>query len=278
MAAGSPVPMTPGTMAGPIYTDRVICGMRGFEMLHPGGSTFGMMFGFRDYPEIARPDILDGLLKCQAPAGDDEQLSLPLARRGIDRMALKQRRMTNAGDRAVSLHEGLDEAMDDVQSGRSVMGDHHWSLAVHADSIGDLRRRRARSRASWPTPAHGRTGGAWLLSGLLVTGARSAGGDQGTARRHQADELLQLLVAVRFSPGRQAAALGPPDDPARDAAATPATTISRTARRVGHTLLIGPTGYGKTTADRPVRRAAGAEPRSPRTACRSSSTRMAPTN
>ena len=53
-------------------------------------------------------------------------------------MSLKQRRMTNAGDRAVSLHEGLDEAMDDVQSGRSVMGDHHWSLAVHADSLAEL--------------------------------------------------------------------------------------------------------------------------------------------
>ena len=50
-------------------------------------------------------------------------------------MALQQRRMMNIGDRAHSLTEGLDEAIDDVQSGRNIMGDHHFSLAVHADSM-----------------------------------------------------------------------------------------------------------------------------------------------
>lgn len=40
-----PVPVSAGSLAGSIYTDRVICGMRGFEVLSPGGSGFGLLWG-----------------------------------------------------------------------------------------------------------------------------------------------------------------------------------------------------------------------------------------
>jgi type IV secretion system protein VirB4 len=135
-----PVPVTTGPLAGAIYTDRVICGMRGFEVASPGGSSFGLLFGLRDYPEIAKPTILDGLLTAKTRLVMTNSFHYRSAAAASDRMALQQRRMMNAGDRAVSLSEGLDEAIDDLQSGRSIVGDHHWSLAVHADSMAALDR------------------------------------------------------------------------------------------------------------------------------------------
>lgn len=138
-----PVPVTIGPLAGAIYTDRVICGMRGFEVLSPGGSSFGL----RDYPEIAKPAILDGLLAAMTRLVMTNSFHYRSAAAASDRMALQQRRMMNAGDRAVSLTKGLDETIDDVQSGRAIVGNHHWSLAIHADSMAQLDRAAGEIRA-----------------------------------------------------------------------------------------------------------------------------------
>src|SRR4051812_47005421 len=135
-----PVPISTGSLAGTIYTHRVICGMRGFEVLSPGGSSFGLLFGLRDYPEVAKPAILDGLLAAKTRLVMTNSFHFRSAAAASDRMALQQRRMMNAGDRAHSLSQGLDEAIDDVQSGRTIVGDHHWSLAVHAGSMAQLDR------------------------------------------------------------------------------------------------------------------------------------------
>ena len=37
------------------------------------------------------------------------------------------------GGTVIRLAEGLAEAMDEVASGRGLMGDHHFSVAVHVD-------------------------------------------------------------------------------------------------------------------------------------------------
>ena len=242
-----PVPMTLGTMAGAIYADRTVCGQRGFEILHPGKSTFGIMFGFRDYPEIARPDILDKLLTSRCRLVMTNSFVYRSAGAASDRMSLKQRRMTNAGDRAVSLHEGLHEAMDDVQSGRSVMGDHHWSLAVHADSIQELHKATGEVKslltntsviattealgtfpAYWsqvpgsPEIIRGRHGDIKLVN--FCSFSSLGGFPRGTTRPHWGRPTIRLRTEGNtvhdFSPH---------------------------AGRVGNTVGVGQTGGGKTT-------------------------------
>ena len=134
----APVPLTRGPLTGAIYTERVICGTRGFEILTPGGSSYGVIWGLRDYPEVTKPWMLDGLLSATCRLVMTNSFFFRTATAAADRMALTQRRMQSANDRAVSLVGGLDAAIDDVQSGRKIMGDHHWSLAVHADTLEEL--------------------------------------------------------------------------------------------------------------------------------------------
>jgi type IV secretion system protein VirB4 len=45
--------------------------------------------------------------------------------------------MVSSGDRAHSQIASLDLAMDEVQSGRMIMGDHHLVITVFADNLID---------------------------------------------------------------------------------------------------------------------------------------------
>jgi type IV secretion system protein VirB4 len=241
-----PVPMSHGHMAGPIYTDRVICGMRGFEVASPEGSTFGLMLGFKEYPEAVRPDILDGLLKTRHRVVMTNSFRYRSASAASRRMSLRQRRMANAGDRAESLREGLDEAIDDVQSGRSVMGDHHWSLAVHADSIGDLRKAvgEIKNAVAKTLSVAQEDVGCFPAFWAQVPGTSEA-----TRARHGD---VKLMNFCSFS-----SLCGFPrsdQHPHWERPTIRFVTSGNTAhdyvahsRRVGQTLLIGPTGYGKST-------------------------------
>ena len=62
-----PVPVVSGSLGASIYTDRVICGKRGFEIRPPGESYVGTIFSFREYPAKTRPGMLNTLLSADFP-------------------------------------------------------------------------------------------------------------------------------------------------------------------------------------------------------------------
>lgn len=242
-----PVPMTLGTMAGAIYTDRVICGKRGFEVLHPGRSTFGVIYGFRDYPELARPDILDKILTSKCRLVMTNSFVYRSSGAASNRMSLKQRRMSNAGDRAVSLHEGLHDAMDDVQSGRSVMGDHHWSLAVHADSLPELNKAASEIKSILTNTSVTATTEA--LGCFPAYWSQMPGAPEIIKARHGDIKLINFCSFSSlggFPRGEKRPHWGRPTIRLRTQGNT-VHDFSPHSRRVGHTVGIGPTGYGKST-------------------------------
>ena len=61
-------------------------------------------------------------------------------------MGRKQNQMVSAGDKAGSQLEELDDALDDLESNRFVLGDHHLTLTVFADSVKELTDNLAKSR------------------------------------------------------------------------------------------------------------------------------------
>jgi type IV secretion system protein VirB4 len=136
----APVPVTDGVMAASVYTDRVICGPRGFEIQSPGRTTYGQMWGIRQYPTPVKPWIFDGLLSSRCRYVMTNSFRFATAAATAEKLGFKKARMLNTGDKTSSLRIGLEEAVDDVQSGRHFMGDHHWSLAIHSDSWEGLQR------------------------------------------------------------------------------------------------------------------------------------------
>ncbi|GAV34010.1 type IV secretion system protein virB4 [Roseomonas sp. TAS13] len=143
-----PVPMVSGSLGGSIYTDRVICGRRGFEVRTPGRPSFGTLMGFKEYPDRTRPGMLNDLLSadCRVVLTNSFRFHSRAAATGS--LARKQAQMANAGDRALSQMDALHDAMDDVASNQATMGSHHVSVALHCDSLPELERRTGEVRAA----------------------------------------------------------------------------------------------------------------------------------
>ena len=142
-----PVPVVSGSLGASIYTDRVICGKRGFEIRAPGESYVGTIFSFREYPAKTRPGMLNTLLSADFPLVLSQSYAFLTRAQAHGRLAMKSNQMSSAGDKALSQIEGLAEAEDALASNAFVMGSHHLSLAVYADDLDQLGDHGARARA-----------------------------------------------------------------------------------------------------------------------------------
>jgi len=141
------VPVVTGHLGASLYTDRVICGRRGFEVRAPGKSQFGAMFAFREYPAKTRPGMLNTLLSVPFPLVLSQSFQFLTRAQAHGSLSLKAAQMQSAQDKATSQIAGLEEAADALASNEFVMGSHHLSLAVYGDAIDQVRDRAAQARS-----------------------------------------------------------------------------------------------------------------------------------
>jgi type IV secretion system protein VirB4 len=141
------VPIVSGHLGASLYTDRVICGRRGFEVRDPGQSRFGTLFSFREYPAKTRPGMLNSLLAAPFSLVLSQSFQFLTRAQAHGSLSLKAAQMASANDKAASQMVGLDEAADAVASNEFVMGSHHLSLAVYGDTVGQVRDNGARARS-----------------------------------------------------------------------------------------------------------------------------------
>ena len=142
-----PVPMVSGSLGASLYTDRVICGKRGFEIRAPSGGYFGAIFSFREYPAKTRPGMLNTVLSADFPLVLSQSYAFLTRAQAQGKLSLKSNQMTSSGDKALTQIAGLAEAQDALASNEFVMGSHHLTLAVYGDDIRQLADRGSRARA-----------------------------------------------------------------------------------------------------------------------------------
>lgn len=142
------VPLTEGRIASAIYSDRVIVGRETIEIRHEAASRFAGMLSFKEYPAATRPGMLDGVLTSPFELILSQSFSFVSKADARTIMGRKQNQMLSSGDKAASQIEELDDAMDDLESNRFVLGEHHLSLAVFAPTVKDLTDHLAKARAS----------------------------------------------------------------------------------------------------------------------------------
>ncbi|MEK1944641.1 MAG: VirB4 family type IV secretion system protein [Ensifer adhaerens] len=142
-----PIPLTQGRISSAIYSDRVIIGRETAEIRHEAASRFAGMFGFKEYPARTRTGMLDDLLTAPFELILTQSFAFVSKADAKVIMGRKQNQMVSAGDRASSqLHE-LADALDDLESNRFALGEHHLTLAVFAPSVTELNDNLAKSRA-----------------------------------------------------------------------------------------------------------------------------------
>lgn len=142
------VPLTRGAIRHAIHTNRVIIGRETLELRDAGETRFAGMLGIKEYPARTRPGMLNELLALPF------ELTVAQSFRFIDKasaravLSRKQNQMLNAGDKAFSQTEELSLALDDLESNRWVLGEHHLGIAVFADTIPALNDNLAAARSA----------------------------------------------------------------------------------------------------------------------------------
>ena len=241
-----PIPLTEGRISSAIYSDRVIFGRETVEIRHEADSRYAGMFGFKEYPATTRSGMLDGILT--APFELILTQSFAFASKPDARtiMGRKQNQMVSAGDKAASQIDELVDAMDDLESNRFVLGEHHLSLAVFAPSVKDLTDHMAKARAH-------------LTSGGAVVAREDLGLE--AAWWAQLPGNFRYRARSGAITSRNFAALSPfhsyPTGQKDGNEWGPAVTILKTASGspfyfnfhhgdLGNTFVCGPSGAGKT--------------------------------
>ncbi|AIC31477.1 type IV secretion system protein VirB4 (plasmid) [Rhizobium etli bv. mimosae str. IE4771] len=142
-----PIPLTEGRISSAIYSDRVLFGRETVEIRHEAACRYAGLFGFKEYPAATRPGMLDGILTAPFELILTQSFAFTSKADARVIMGRKQNQMVSAGDKAASQIGELSEAMDDLESNRFVLGEHHLALCAFAPTVKELTDNLAKARA-----------------------------------------------------------------------------------------------------------------------------------
>ncbi|WP_338445667.1 VirB4 family type IV secretion/conjugal transfer ATPase [Pelagerythrobacter marensis] len=132
-----PVAVPRGDLGHHVPARRVSFGQHAIE-LAPAGHlprSFTAMISIKDWPGRTMPGMFDELARLPFAFDLTQSFALVERREALSRMNLVLRRMQSAEDEALSLRDELVNAKDEVAAGRAGFGEHHTTIAVHADSL-----------------------------------------------------------------------------------------------------------------------------------------------
>lgn len=233
-------------------------GRETIEIRPPVGQIYGAMLGFNAYPSETQIGSFNGLLS--APFNFILTQSFTFMSKGAAKWAIKTSRnqMENTDDDAKSQIDELEQLLDNLESNRLVMGEHHLSLYVQGSSLRELELNIADSIPL--IGAHGAVvaredlaveAAFWaMLPGIFVLRPRLS---PISSRNFSAMAPLHNYPTGRLTGNHWGDAITTLVTSARTAlhfsfhASDPDEPDGGTKKDVGHALLLGPTGAGKTT-------------------------------
>ncbi|HET8613046.1 MAG TPA: VirB4 family type IV secretion system protein [Sphingomonas sp.] len=136
----APLLLPEGPIAEAIADRRLTFGLDAMEFGPGGGdpARYGAIVSLKDYPARSRPGMLDGVLRLPFELTMTESFAFVDRQVTLERMGRSLRRLRAAGDDAFSLREELAQARDQVGAGRAAYGEHHLTVLVKADDLGQL--------------------------------------------------------------------------------------------------------------------------------------------
>ncbi|AOL95467.1 VirB4 family type IV secretion/conjugal transfer ATPase [Porphyrobacter sp. LM 6] len=135
-----PIALPHGDLGHFIPARRVSFGQDCVE-LGPAGPLarrFVAMVSIKDYPGATFPGMFDELYRLPFELQVTQSFAMVERAAALGQMNLALRRMRSAEDEALSLRDELTYAKDEVAAGRAGFGEHHSSIAVHADDLRQL--------------------------------------------------------------------------------------------------------------------------------------------
>jgi type IV secretion system protein VirB4 len=240
------VPIIDGPIGQALYSSRIVFGSETIEIRLPQNTHYGAMFGIRDYVAQTKTGQFNALLKLDMGFVLTQSFTSFVKSSAMDKLRRRRRQLASSDDVTMSQSDDLIDSMDELSSNRFVMGDHHLSLMVTNHD-----RKRLIDHVSRARAALADTGMVAARESLALEAAFWA----------QLPGNWQMRARPATISSRNFAAMSPfytyPAGRATgnhwgDAVALLKTTSSSSywfnfhLKDLGHTLVIGPTGAGKT--------------------------------
>jgi type IV secretion system protein VirB4 len=132
-----------------LTTSRISFGVDQLEIRTPTDRMLGAVLAVNEYQvERTEPGHLNLLLTLPFPYVLTQSFAILQRKSALDWMQKQQRLLINAGDAGDSQIADISGATDDLVSNRIVFGDHHLSLMVLAETPKELKERIAQARAA----------------------------------------------------------------------------------------------------------------------------------
>ena len=132
-----PVAVPHGDLGHHIPARRVSFGADTVELGKAGPlrRRFMALVSIKDYPSRTMPGMFDELYRLPFELDVSQSFAFVERAQALGKMNLALRRMRSAEDEAISLRDELVLAKDEVAAGRAGFGEHHTTIAVHADDL-----------------------------------------------------------------------------------------------------------------------------------------------
>lgn len=228
--------------------NRIYFGQKNFEVRFPFETKYGGIVSVKEYRPATNAGMLDGFLQLPFEFIISQSFQFVNRMIAISSMQLQQRRLIQAEDVAVSQIHEIDEALDAAMSGTFAFGKHHMTVMCLDDSIKGIENALSMVVVE--------------LSNVGIMGVREKinmeaafwaqlPGNWNYIVRASTINTLNLASFASFH--------NYPSGKIRKNHWGPAVTVLNTVsgtpyffsfhvRDVGHTMIVGPTGGGKTVA------------------------------
>ncbi len=241
-------PMSVPTMELSHYLpiSRMFFGSKSIEINHPNQRKYAGLVSIKEYRPSTHAGVFDGFMQLPFELIITQSFSFIDRMVAISSMQLQQRRLVQSEDVAVSQVGEIDEALDSAMSGEFAFGMHHMTVLCISDNLKSLESNL--SMAIVELSNVGITGVREKLNMEPCFWAQLPGNTQYTVRKSTVNTLnIAGFASFHNYPSGQRKGNHWGN------AVTVFNTVSGTpyffsfhVRDVGHTMVIGPTGAGKT--------------------------------
>lgn len=225
---------------------RIYFGERAMEVLGPHGRRFAGMVSIKEYSPATAAGMLDGFLQLPFEFIISQSFEFENRQVNINRMQLKQRRMMQAEDVAISQVAEISDALDMAMSGHVAFGPHHFTVLCFENNIQALEKNLSLAIAELVNVGINPVREKFMME--MAYWAQLPGNFEYIARPGKINTLNLSSFASQHNYPTGSIANNHWGD-----AVTVFDTSSGTPyffnfhlRDVGHSTIIGPTGAGKT--------------------------------
>lgn len=241
-----PMKVPLGKISHHLPISRLYFGSRSIEAHHPTGIKYAGIISVKEYRPSTHAGVFDGFMQMPFELIISQSFSFTNRMIAISSMQLQQRRLVQSEDVAISQIQEIDQALDSAMSGEFGFGNHHLTILCIEDSPKSLE-----SSLSLAAVQFSNSGIIAVREKMNLEPAYWAQlpGNADYMARRSVINTINVAAFASFhnypSGKRKGNHWGDAVTVLNTTSGTP-YFFSFHVRDVGHTMIVGPTGSGKT--------------------------------